>query len=303
MPHSNRNELSRLFGTLCHLWPKGPHAKVQMKTTESGGGLAQFEIELDKPHKPFPAGLPGFRRSQSQRPPRQHPGHESGSTNAPGQPGASRVSRRRPRRRGPKAIERSRLRAAAHQASLRAARCSAPTTPTPMPPPVPPPPSLGPSSTRLIKVVPRRTSSCSSFSQLQVDGQDDNGMGDSDCSETVADEDVPPTTSPAPLQPPSPKTPPTDGAGFKSPAHKSPVGVTGVTEVSDEVEAAAEVNAVSTPERCYRPVERARERRRLRMEESKRSSVLSALGTRTGSPQMCTVQLQIYRLSLVSVQK
>ena len=125
--------------------------------------------------------------------------------------------------------------AAAHQASLRAACCSAPTTPTPMPPPVPPPPSLGPSSTRLIKVVPRRTSSCSSFSQLQVDGQDDNGMGDSDCSEMVADEDVPPTTSPAPLQPPSPKTPPTDGAGFKSPAHKSPVGVTGVTEVNDEV--------------------------------------------------------------------
>ena len=44
----------------------------------------------------------------------------------------------------------------------------------------------------------------------------------------------------------------------------------------EKVEAASEVNAVSTPERCYRPVERARERRRLRMEESKRSSVLSA---------------------------
>ena len=67
MPHSNRDELSRLFGTFCHLWSKGLHAKVQMKTTESGGVLAQFEIELDKPHKPFPAGLPGFRRSQSQR--------------------------------------------------------------------------------------------------------------------------------------------------------------------------------------------------------------------------------------------
>ena len=78
----------------------------------------------------------------------------------------------------------------------------------------------------------------------------------------MADEDVSPTPSPALLQPPSPKTPPTDGAGFKSPAHKSLVGVTGVTEVSDEVEAAAEVNAVSTPE--------------LKLEESQRSSVLSA---------------------------
>ena len=103
MPHSNRDELARLFGTFCHLWSKSLHAKVQMKTTESGGVLAQFEIELDKPHKPFPAGLPGFRRSQSHRAPRRHPGHESGSSNAPGQPGATRVSRRRPRRRGPKA--------------------------------------------------------------------------------------------------------------------------------------------------------------------------------------------------------
>ena len=121
-------------------------------------------------------------------------------------------------------------------------------------------------------------------------------MGGSDCSETVGDEDVPPTTSPAPLQPPSPKTPPINEAGFKSPAHKSPVGVTGVTEVNYEVkqatavatpdrhfndvsvkvEAAAEVDAVSTPERCYRPVERARERRRLRLEESKSSSALTA---------------------------
>ena len=93
-----------------------------------------------------------------------------------------------------------------------------------------------------------------------MDGQDDNSMGDSDCNETVADEGVPPTASPAPLQPPSPKTPPTNGAGFKS-----PVGVTGVTEVKDE--AAAEVKqapAVGTPERHYRPLECAREKRRLR---------------------------------------
>ena len=73
-------------------------------------------------------------------------------------------------------------------------------------------------------------------------------MGDSDCSETEANEGVPPTASPAPLQPPSPKTPPTNGAGFKS-----PVGVTGVTEAKDNT--AAEVKqapAVGTPERTMR---------------------------------------------------
>ena len=99
-------------------------------------------------------------------------------------------------------------------------------------------------------------------------------MGGSDCSETGGVEDVPPTTPPAPLQPPSPKTPPINEAGVKSPAHKSPVGVTGVTglhsdpsatcgpsekvagfedqefnDVSVKVEATAEVDAVSTPER------------------------------------------------------
>ena len=86
-------------------------------------------------------------------------------------------------------------------------------------------------------------------------------MGDSDCNETVADEGVLPTASPAPLQPPSPKTPPTNGAGFKSPAYKSPVGVTGVTEVNDEVKQAP---TVGTPDRHYRPLEQAREKRRLR---------------------------------------
>ena len=101
------------------------------------------------------------------------------------------------------------------------------------------------------KVVPRQTSHRSSFSQ--VDGQD-NSLDDSDCSATVADEGVPPTASPAPLQPPPPKTPPTNGAGFKS--------LVGVTEVKDK--AAAEVKqapAVGTPQRrCLL----AREKRRLR---------------------------------------
>ena len=162
MPHSNRDELSRLFGTFCQMWTKGLHANMQMKTTGSGGVVAQFEFELDKPHKSFPAGLPGFQRSQPQRPPRRHRGHETGSQNAPRHPGATGGSRRRPRHCGPKEIKRSRLRAAAHQASLTAARCSTPTTPTPMPPPAPPPPSFGPTSTLLI--VPRRTSHRSSFS-------------------------------------------------------------------------------------------------------------------------------------------
>ena len=54
-------------------------------------------------------------------------------------------------------------------------------------------------------------------------------MGGSDCSETGGVEDVPPTTPLAPLQPPSPKTPPINEAGVNSPAHKSPVGDTGVT--------------------------------------------------------------------------
>ena len=240
MPYSNKNELSRLFGTFCHLWLKGHHAKVQMETTERGGVLAQFEIELEKPHEPFPAGLPGFRRGQSHRAPRQDPDLESGSTNAPGQPGTSRAGRRRPRRRGPKAIERSRLRSAAHQASLRAARGSAPTTtptPIPRPPPMPPPPSLGPLTTRLIKVVPRRASSCSSFSQLQVDGQDDIGLGGSDCSETGGVEDVPPTTPLPPLQPPFPKTPPINEAGVNFPAHKSLVGDTGITGLHSDTSA------------------------------------------------------------------
>ena len=98
-------------------------------------------------------------------------------------------------------------------------------------------------------------------------------MGGSDCSETVGDEDVPPTTPPAPLQPPSPKTPPINEAGFKSPAHKSLVGVTGVTQVNNEVKRAP---AVGTPDRHYRPLERAREKRRLRLAESQRSNVLSA---------------------------
>ena len=47
-------------------------------------------------------------------------------------------------------------------------------------------------------------------------------------------------------------------------------------DVLEKVKVAAEANAVSTPERCYRPVERARERRKLRLEGSQRSSVLSA---------------------------
>ena len=51
------------------------------------------------------------------------------------------------------------------------------------------------------------------------------------------------------------------------------MGVTGVTEVNDEVKQAP---AVGTPDRHYRPLERAREKRRLRLAESQKSDVLSA---------------------------
>ena len=103
-------------------------------------------------------------------------------------------------------------------------------------------------------------------------------MGDSDCSETEANEGVPLTASPAPLQPPSPKTPPTNGAGFKS-----PVGVTGVTEVKDK--AAAEVKqapAVGTSE----PLSSSRTRTRETQTEEFR--------------QMRAVQLRVHRLGMVT---
>ena len=85
-----------------------------MKTTGSGGVVAQFEFELDKPNQTFPAGLASFRRGQPHGEPRRHPGHQQGSPHASGHPGATEGCRRWPRRRGPKAVERSKLRAAAH---------------------------------------------------------------------------------------------------------------------------------------------------------------------------------------------
>ena len=98
---------------------------------------------------------------------------------------------------------RKRLCAAAHQASLAAARCTVSTTAIPMPPPTPPPPPTGPTTTRLIKAVSRRTSYRSSFSQL--DGQD-NSVDENDCSTTVADEENPLIATPASLQSPPPST-------------------------------------------------------------------------------------------------
>ena len=124
MPHTNRAELNRLFANFCRFWTKGLHATVQMKTTGSGGVMAQFEFELEKPNEIFPTGPAGFRQGQPQGEPRRHPRHQPGSSHAPGHPGATGGRRSRPRRRGPKAIERSRMRAAAHQASLAAARCA-----------------------------------------------------------------------------------------------------------------------------------------------------------------------------------
>ena len=143
--------------------------------------MAQFEFELEKPNEIFPTGPAGFRRGQPQGESRRHPRHQPGSPHAPGHPGATGGRRSRPRRRGPKAIERSKMRAAAHQASLAAARCAATATALPPPPPPPPPPPTGPATTRSIKVVTRRASFRSSFSQL--DGQD-SSVDESDCPTT-----------------------------------------------------------------------------------------------------------------------
>ena len=76
--------------------------------------MAQFEFELEKPNEIFPTGPAGFRQGQPQGEPRRHPRHQPGSSHAPGHPGATGGRRSRPRRRGPKAIERSKMRAAAH---------------------------------------------------------------------------------------------------------------------------------------------------------------------------------------------
>ena len=120
-------------------------------------------FDLEKPNEIFPTGPAGFRRGQLQGESRQHPRHQPGSPHAPGHSGATGNHCSRPRRRGPKVIEHSRMRAAAHQASLAAARCAA--TASALPPPPPPLPT-GPATTRLIKVVTRRASFRSSFSQL-----------------------------------------------------------------------------------------------------------------------------------------
>ena len=143
--------------------------------------MAQFEFELEKPYDIFPAGPAGSRRGQPHGEARRHPQHQPGSPRAPGHPGATGNHRSRPRRRGPKAIERSRMRAAAHQASLAAARCTATATALPMPPPPPLLPPTGPAMTRLIKVVTRRTSFRPSF--FQLDGQD-SSIDESDCPTT-----------------------------------------------------------------------------------------------------------------------
>ena len=92
-----------------------------------------------------------------------------------------------------------------------------------------------------------------------MDGQD-NSVDDSDRSATVADEDVPPTASSAPLQPPPPQTPPSNGAEVKS--------LVGVIEVN-------EVPAVKTPDRHLRPLESARDKRRERLARDSLQSVKS----------------------------
>ena len=87
-------------------------------------------------------------------------------------------------------------------------------------------------------------------------------MDDSDCSDTVADEGVPPTASSAPLQPPPPQTPPTNGAEVKSSV--------GVIEVN-------EVPAFKTPDRHLRLLEHARDKRRERLARDLLQSVKSSV--------------------------
>ena len=86
----------------------------------SGGVVAQFEFELEKPNEIFPTGPAGFRRGKTQGESWRHPLHQPGSPHALGHAGAT--GGRRPRRQGPKVIERSRMCAAAHEASLAAER-------------------------------------------------------------------------------------------------------------------------------------------------------------------------------------
>ena len=207
MSESNLRRVNRLIRFFHQSWTEKRQANLQL-STKDGDISIKLDLQLGRPEDIMPGPAAA--------------GHPAGAP-----------QRRRPRRhRGPAAKERSRQRAAAYhasrassgaqtgasQASPGATRAShdAASASTQavdqtqealnsMLHPAPPPPPLGPTSTRLIKVVPRRTSHRSSFSQ--VDGQDNNSVDDSDCSSTVADEGGPPTASSPPLQPPPPHTP------------------------------------------------------------------------------------------------
>ena len=194
--------VNRLIRFFHQSWTEKRQANLQL-STKDGDISIKLDLQLGRPEDIMPGPAAA--------------GHPAGAP-----------QRRRPRRhRGPAAKERSRQRAASYHASR--ASSGAPTGASQASPganrashgaasastqavdqtqealnsmlhPVPPPPPLGPTSTRLITVVPRRTGHRSSFSQ--VDGQDNNSVDDSDCSSTVADGGGPPTASPPPLQPP-----------------------------------------------------------------------------------------------------
>ena len=205
MSESNMRRVNRLIRFFHQSWTEKRQANLQL-STKDGDISIKLDLQLGRPEDIMPGPAAA--------------GHPAGAP-----------QRRRPRRlRGPAAKERSRQRAAAYhafhassassgaqtgasQASPGATRASNDAAPAStqavdqtqealnsMLHPVPPPPPVGPTSTRLITVVPRRTGHRSSFSQ--VDGQDNNSVDDSDCSSTVADGGGPPTASPPPLQPP-----------------------------------------------------------------------------------------------------
>ena len=171
MSEPNIRKVNRLIQTFHQSWTEKMPANLQLSTKD---GEVSIKLELQ-------LGRPGDIK----------PGHPAGAPH-----------RRRPRRhRGPAAKERSRQRAAAYHASrassgaqtgasqaspgaTRASNDAAPASTqavdqtqealNSMLPPAPPSPPFRPTSTWLIKVVPRRTSHRSSFSQ--VAGQDNNGI-------------------------------------------------------------------------------------------------------------------------------
>ena len=105
MLHTNCGELALLFDTFCRIWRAGGQATL---TTSTKDGQVQSNLELQ-------LGLPAAARAGAPSPSQRL----SSPSSSPGHPGATR--RRQPCHRGPAAKEKSRARAALHQAAKAAA--------------------------------------------------------------------------------------------------------------------------------------------------------------------------------------